>query len=77
MLFAGGLNVKLLLVGGLLGLITAVALTVVYFSLGKFFAASARALNRNQRREPQQTQPLQMMEAASEKIEHNTAKAGS
>jgi hypothetical protein len=37
--------VKLLLIGGLLGLIIGVALTIFYFSLATFFRANARALN--------------------------------
>jgi uncharacterized membrane protein YccC len=49
MLFARGMNVELLLIGGLIGLIIAVGLTVLYFPLAKFFAANARALDRNQK----------------------------
>jgi hypothetical protein len=37
--------VKLLLVGGLVGLIIGVVLTVLYFSLATFFAVNAKALN--------------------------------
>jgi uncharacterized membrane protein YccC len=77
-------NVKLVLIGGLVGLIIAIGLTVLYFSLAKFFAANARALNRNDRaaeqmvRQPQTARPLQMKEATPEKREHKTAaKVGS
>jgi hypothetical protein len=37
--------VKPLLVGGLVGLVIGVVLTVFYFSLATFFAVNARALN--------------------------------
>jgi hypothetical protein len=37
--------VKLLLVGGLVGLVIGVVLTVLYFSLATFFAVNAKALN--------------------------------
>jgi hypothetical protein len=42
-------NVKLLLIGGLVGLTVGVGLTVFYFSVAKFFAANSRALDRNQK----------------------------
>lgn len=40
-----GCNVKLLLIGGLVGLVIGVGLTVLYFALAEFFAVNARALN--------------------------------
>lgn len=41
-----GAEVKLLLIGGLVGLVIGVVLTVLYFSLATFFAVQAKALNR-------------------------------
>ena len=38
-----GANVKLLLIGGLVGLAIGVGLTVLYFALAEFFAVNARA----------------------------------
>jgi hypothetical protein len=77
-------NVKLVLIGGLVGLMIAIGLTLLYFSLAKFFAANARALIRNDKaaeqmvREPHTARPLQMKEAAPEKRERKTAaKVGS
>jgi hypothetical protein len=61
-----GVKVKLLLIGGLVGLIIGVG--VFYFSMAKFFAANARALDRNQKaveqmaRETQMAQPLETRE---------------
>jgi sorbitol-specific phosphotransferase system component IIBC len=43
-----GANVKLLLIGGLVGLAIGVGLTVLYFALAEFFAVNARALNTKQ-----------------------------
>jgi hypothetical protein len=37
--------VKLLLIGGFVGLAIGVGLTIFYFSLATFFAVNARALN--------------------------------
>jgi len=39
-----GAPVKLLLIGGVVGLVIGVALTVFYFSLATFFAVQAKAL---------------------------------
>jgi len=39
-----GVEVKLLLIGGLIGLVIGVALTVCYYALTTFFAVSAKAL---------------------------------
>ena len=39
-----GAKVKLLLIGGLIGLVIGVALTVFYFSLATFFAVQTKAL---------------------------------
>ena len=36
---------KLLLIGGLAGLVIGVVLTILYFSLATFFAVNAKALN--------------------------------
>ena len=40
---------KLLLIGGLVGLVVGVVLTVFYFSLAAFFAVNARALDATQK----------------------------
>lgn len=42
---------KLLLIGGLVGLIIGVTLTVFYFSLATFFGANTKALNPVEKRE--------------------------
>jgi hypothetical protein len=45
-------NVKLLLIGGVVGLVIGVGLTICYFSLAYFFAVNARAVDtfvKNQR----------------------------
>ncbi len=42
---------KLLLIGGLVGLIIGVALTVFYFSLATFFGANSKALSAVEKRE--------------------------
>jgi site-specific recombinase len=80
----GGMQVKLLLIGSLVVLIIGIGLNVLHFSLAKFFAANARALDRNQNvaeqmaTEPQKTEPLRITEAVPpEKGEYKTAKAGS
>ena len=44
-----GVNVKLLLIGGLVGLVIGVGLTVLYFALAEFFAVNARAINAKQK----------------------------
>lgn len=41
-------KVKLLLIGGLAGLVIGVVLTVLYFSLSQFFALNAKALHMSQ-----------------------------
>ena len=41
-----GANVKLLVIGGLVGLAIGVGLTVLYFALAEFFAVNARAAAR-------------------------------
>jgi len=41
--------VKLLLIGGFVGLAIGVGLTVLYFSLATFFAVNASALNSEQK----------------------------
>jgi hypothetical protein len=43
-----GCNVKLLLIGGLVGLVIGVGLTFLYFALAEFFAVNAGALNTTQ-----------------------------
>lgn len=40
-----GTNVKLLLIGGLIGLAIGVGLTILYFSLATFFEVNAKALD--------------------------------
>jgi len=42
-------KVKLLLIGGFVGLAIGVGLTVLYFSLATFFAVNARVLNAKRR----------------------------
>ena len=44
-----GVEVKLLLIGGLVGLVIGVALTAFYFSLATFFAVNAKALQATQK----------------------------
>jgi hypothetical protein len=44
-----GANVKLLLIGGFVGLAIGVELTVLYFALAEFFAVNARVLNAKQK----------------------------
>jgi hypothetical protein len=44
-----GAKVKLLLIGGFVGLAIGVGLTVLYFSLATFFAVNARVLNAKRR----------------------------
>jgi hypothetical protein len=64
-----GVNVKLLLIGGLVGLTIGVGLTVLYFSLAKFFSANARALDRNQKAAEQMARETQMTEPSQAKNE--------
>jgi len=45
MVCKAGTKVKLLLIGGLAGLVIGVVLTILYFSLATFFAVNAKALN--------------------------------
>jgi hypothetical protein len=44
-----GAEVKLLLIGGIIGLVMGVALTVFYFSLATFFAVQAKAAQKKGR----------------------------
>ena len=44
-----GCKVKLLLIGGFVGLAIGVGLSILYFSLATFFAVNARALNAKQK----------------------------
>jgi hypothetical protein len=44
-----GRKVKLLLIGGVVGLVIGVALTVFYFSLATFFFVQAKALDEQQK----------------------------
>jgi len=46
-----GASVKLLLIGGVVGLVLGVALTVFYFSMAAFFRVQARALDEQQKAE--------------------------
>jgi hypothetical protein len=39
------INVKLLLIGGVVGLVIGVGLTIFYFALAHFFAVNARAVD--------------------------------
>lgn len=76
---------KLLLIGGLAWLTIAVGLTVLYFSLAKFFTANARVLDRNQKaaeqmgKETQMAQPPQaknQLEFSQKGRNRTAAKAG-
>jgi hypothetical protein len=44
-----GVEVKLLMIGGLVGLVIGVVLTAFYFSLAAFFAGNAKALEATQK----------------------------
>ena len=46
-----GAPVKLLLIGGVVGLVIGVVLTVFYFSLAAFFTVQAKALDEQQKAE--------------------------
>jgi len=46
-----GAPVKLLLIGGVVGLVIGVVLTVLYFSLAAFFTVQAKALDEQQKAE--------------------------
>ena len=46
-----GASVKLLLIGGVVGLVIGVVLTVLYFSLAAFFTVQAKALDEQQKAE--------------------------
>lgn len=54
-----GANVKLLLIGGLVGLAIGVGLTVLYFGVAEFFTVNARAAcseaTKTQKPQPPQT----------------------
>jgi sorbitol-specific phosphotransferase system component IIBC len=54
-----GANVKLLLIGGLVGLAIGVGLTALYFALAEFFAVNARAASREAPRMATKTQKPQ------------------
>jgi hypothetical protein len=54
-----GANVKLLLIGGLVGLTIGVGFTVLYFALAQFFAVNARAASREASRMATKTQKPQ------------------
>ncbi len=58
-----GANVKLLLIGGLVGLAIGVGLTVLYFALAEFFTVNARAASGESQRE-QKPQPPQIKRKA-------------
>jgi sorbitol-specific phosphotransferase system component IIBC len=45
-----GANVKLLLIGGLVGPAIGVGLTVLYFALAEFFTVNAKAASSNKHR---------------------------
>jgi hypothetical protein len=55
--------VKLLLIGGVVGLAVGVGLTVLYFALAEFFAANARAASRMETK-TQKPQPPQIKRKA-------------
>ena len=54
-----GASVKLLLIGGVLGLVIGVVLTVFYFSLATFFAVQAKALDEQQKGEEERNKNAQ------------------
>lgn len=58
-----GCNVKLLLIGALVGLAIGVGLTVLYFALAEFFAVNARAASRAETK-TQKPQPPQIKRKA-------------
>jgi hypothetical protein len=59
-----GTSVKLLLIGGLVGLVIGVGLTVVYFALAEFFTVNARAAFRMAATKTQKPQPPQIKRKA-------------
>jgi hypothetical protein len=54
-----GGKVKLLLIGGGVGLVIGVVLTVFYFSLATFFAVQAKALDAQQKAEEERNKNAQ------------------
>jgi len=54
-----GASVKLLLIGGVVGLVLGVALTVFYFSMAAFFRVQARALDEQQKAEEERNKNAQ------------------
>ena len=58
-----GANVKLLLIGGLVGLAIGVGLTVLYFALAEFFTVNARAAS-SKATKTQKPQPPQIKRKA-------------
>jgi hypothetical protein len=58
-----GANVKLLLIGGFVGLVIGMGLTVLYFALTEFFAVKSRAINAK----------LKVAENGNENVEDPTA----
>jgi hypothetical protein len=69
-------NVKLLLIGGLAWLTIAVGLTILYFSLTKFFTTNARALDRNQKAAEQMGKETQMAQTPQAKNELEASQKG-
>jgi len=54
-----GAPVKLLVIGGVMGLVIGVVLTVIYFSLAAFFRVQAKALNEQQKAEEERNKNAQ------------------
>jgi hypothetical protein len=54
-----GAPVKLLLIGGVVGLVIGVVLTVFYFSLAAFFTVQAKALDEQQKAEEERNKNAQ------------------
>ena len=54
-----GAPVKLLLIGGVVGLVIGVVLTVFYFSLATFFAVQAKALDEQKKAEEERNKNAQ------------------
>lgn len=54
-----GAPVKQLLIGGVVGLVIGVVLTVFYFSLAAFFRVQARALDEHQKAEEERSKNAQ------------------
>jgi hypothetical protein len=68
-----GTNVKLLLIGGLMGLAIGVGLAVLYFSLATFFEVNTKALGAKALTENSLSAIQKAAEQSNEKAKHLTA----